>query len=47
LHDAMKAVKDGTVSSRLAGQASKELLDRTLGATNYERWMREFMAGAA
>jgi len=46
LHDAMKAVKDGTISSCLPGQASKELLDRSLGAANYERWIREFMGGA-
>ena len=46
LHDAMKAVKDGTVSSRLPGQASKELLERSLGAADYERWTREFMGAA-
>lgn len=43
VHDAMKAMKNGTISSRLPGQASKELLERTLGAADYERWSREFL----
>jgi len=42
----MKAVKDGTISTLLPGQASKELLDRSLGAADYERWIRDFMGGA-
>lgn len=46
LHDAMKAMKDGTISSCLSGQASKELLERSLGAADYERWTREFMGAA-
>lgn len=46
LHDAMKAVRDGTVSSLLPDQASKELLARSIGAADHERWTREFMGGA-
>ena len=46
LHDAMKAMKDGTISSQLPGQASKELLERSLGAADYERWTREFLGAA-
>ena len=43
LEGAMRAVKEGTLSSKLAGQASKELLDSSLGAADYARWTREFL----
>jgi carboxyvinyl-carboxyphosphonate phosphorylmutase len=45
LHDAMKAVREGTMSSRLPNAASKELLDRVSVAAAYEQSIRRFLGG--
>ena len=46
LHDAMKATRDGTLSSRLPGIASKTLMDRATGAAEYDARTREFLGGS-
>lgn len=45
LYDAMKAVSEGTRSSRLPGAAAKDLLDRASAAPTYEEWTRRFLGG--
>lgn len=46
LYESMQAVKNGTNSSRLPNQASRELLDRSTGAADYDKWTREFLGTA-
>jgi len=46
LRAAMQAVRDGTASSRLAGAASKDVLDRATAAGAYEQSIRRFLGGA-
>ena len=43
LHAAMKAVREGTLSSNLPGIASQELLDRVTGVPEHAQWSREFL----
>jgi carboxyvinyl-carboxyphosphonate phosphorylmutase len=43
LYDAMKAVRAGTISSRLPHAASRELMDRVTGAAEFDRWARQFL----
>lgn len=45
LHDAMKAVREGTLPARLPGVAGKDLLDRVTGAGDYQAWTKEFLGG--
>jgi oxaloacetate decarboxylase len=46
LYEAMKAVREGTVSSRLPNAAPKDLIDRVTASTAYEAWIKEFLGGA-
>ena len=43
LHDAMKATRDGTPSSRLPGIAPKALMDRATGAAEYAARTRAYL----
>lgn len=43
LHESMLAVKNGTLSSRLPGQASKELLESGTGAPEYRQWTKDYL----
>jgi carboxyvinyl-carboxyphosphonate phosphorylmutase len=43
LYDAMKAVRAGTISSRLPHAASRELMDRVTGVADFDRWTRQFL----
>jgi carboxyvinyl-carboxyphosphonate phosphorylmutase len=43
LYESLRAVKDGTLSSKLPGQAPRELVERATGAADYARWIRDFM----
>ena len=45
LHDAMKAVRDGTPSPRLPGAASGELMGSATGAADYKLWTTGFLGG--
>lgn len=45
LHDAMKATRDGVLSSRLPGIAPKPLMDRATGAADYDAHTRAFLGG--
>jgi carboxyvinyl-carboxyphosphonate phosphorylmutase len=46
LRAAMQAVRDGTAPSRLAGVASKDVLDRATAATTYDQSIRRYLGGA-
>jgi carboxyvinyl-carboxyphosphonate phosphorylmutase len=43
LFEAMKAVRNGMLSSRLPHAASRELMDRVTGAADFERWTKQFL----
>ncbi len=45
LHDAMQAIRDGTLSSRLPGIAPKDMMDRVTGAPEVDQWTRDFLGG--
>jgi len=45
LYDAMKAVRDGVLASRLPATASKELMNGVTGAADYKSWTRQFLGG--
>ena len=45
LHDAMKAVRDGTLSSRLPEMASARLMTSVTGAGDYKSWTKQFLGG--
>jgi carboxyvinyl-carboxyphosphonate phosphorylmutase len=46
LYEAMKAVREGTLSSRLPNVAAKALMDDATGAAEYECWMRAYLGAA-
>ena len=46
LRAAMQAVRDGTPSARLAGVASKDVLDHATAAAVYEQSIKRFLGGA-
>ena len=43
LHDAMKAVREGTPAPHLQGSASSDLMSSATGADNYTFWTRRFL----
>lgn len=45
IHDAMKAVRDGTPVSRLANVADKELMDWVTRAAEYDKAAKDFLGG--
>ena len=44
LHQAMKAVRDGTPAANLPGAASGELMSSVTGADSYKAWTTRFLA---
>ncbi|HVZ02081.1 MAG TPA: isocitrate lyase/PEP mutase family protein [Dongiaceae bacterium] len=46
LHEAMKAVRGGTLSSQLPGQASEDAMACITGKTQFDDWTRQFLGGA-
>lgn len=45
LYEAMRSVRDGTLSTRLPGAAPRSLVDAVLAASDYEAWTRDFLGG--
>jgi oxaloacetate decarboxylase len=46
VHDALKALRQGTKPSALTGIASPELQKAVLRQADYARWQKEFLGGA-
>jgi oxaloacetate decarboxylase len=45
VHDTLKALRDGTPPSKLAGVADAELMKRVTREGDYTRWTKEFLGG--
>src|SRR5687768_17289164 len=45
LYEAMRSVRDGTLSTRLPGAAPRSLVDAVLSASDYDAWTRDFLGG--
>lgn len=45
LYEAMRSVRNGTLSTRLPGAAPRSLVDAVLAASDYEAWTRDFLGG--
>ena len=44
VHDTLKALRDGTPPSEIAGVASVELMKRVTRAEDYDRWTQDFLS---
>jgi oxaloacetate decarboxylase len=45
LYEAMKSVREGTLSTKLPGGAPRPLFDAVTSASQYDAWTREFLGG--
>ena len=45
VHDALKALRDGTPPGEIKTVASPELMNRVTRSQDYDRWTREFLGG--
>ena len=45
LYEAMKSVREGTLSPKLPGGAPRAVLDAVTSAAQYDAWTREFLGG--
>ena len=45
VHDTLKALREGTASSKLQGIASADLMKKVTRDDDYTRWTREFLGG--